>query len=160
MFKKVLIIMSLGIIVLAASSYYFFKDEILNNHTIASGATTEKSIRIADHRIKVMIADEPRQQTQGLSGRTYLAHDEGMLFIFPQTGTYTFWMKDMLFALDMIWIDDNGRIIAIDKTVPPESFPKTFSPPSPIKYVLEVNAGWSNSNNVQIGDSMTGLLLK
>ncbi|MBI2065143.1 MAG: DUF192 domain-containing protein [Candidatus Yanofskybacteria bacterium] len=105
--------------------------------------------------IKVEIADEPNEQSQGLSGRESLANDSGMLFVFPQPIITGFWMKDMKFSLDLIWIDERGKIIEITKNISPVTYPETFLPPSPIKYVLEVNAGWSDKNNIKIGDKIT-----
>ena len=61
-------------------------------------------------------------------------------------------MRGMKFSLDFIWIDENRKIIAIDKNVSLATYPKSFVPPSPVKYVLEVNAGWANKNKVKVGD--------
>ena len=114
----------------------------------------QKIIYISGKKLTVDIANTPEKQTLGLSYRKSMAEDSGMLFIFPKPTTVGFWMKDMNFALDFIWIDANGKIIGIDKDILPNTYPKTFSPPSPIKYVLEVNAGWSDRNGVRIGDEM------
>ena len=75
-----------------------------------------------------------------------------MLFIFEKPGKYYFWMKDMNFPIDMIWIGEDMRVIYIKKNAQPESFPKTYGPDIDSKYVLEVVAGFSEKNNLKEGD--------
>jgi len=86
-------------------------------------------------------------RSQGLMYREHLGADQGMLFILPQNKKYSFWMKNMLIPLDIVWIDENLKVIGVD-TVQPCSEQLSFedncpliSPPSKIKYALEVNAG-------------------
>ena len=109
-------------------------------------------IKINEIEITVEIADTPEKKTQGLSKREMLAENHGMLFINDTPGIYSFWMKDMLFSIDIIWIDENFRVAALTKNILPDSFPQTFQPPIPIQYILEVNAGFSENNTIHIGD--------
>lgn len=109
-------------------------------------------LEIGGKIIQIEIADTDAERIQGLSDRTSLPQDTGLLFIFPTPTTPGFWMKDMRFPIDIIWLDENWKIISIDKNLAPESYPKLFFPPSPIKYVLEVNAGFSDQNNLKIDD--------
>jgi uncharacterized membrane protein (UPF0127 family) len=152
MFKKILIIVSLGAVVLAAFSYWNFRDK---NETPQNSGLEEKTIYIGNKKIEVEVADEPMEQLLGLSGRKSLAQGKGMLFIFPTPVSPGFWMKDMKFSIDIIWITDNGMIIGIEKNIAPETFPNNFFPPSLVKYVLEVPAGWSEKNSIKVGDKMT-----
>lgn len=108
-------------------------------------------LKIGDTQVRIMIADTPALRTEGLSGRTALSEDEGMLFIFEAPGRYPFWMKDMRFPLDIIWIGDNGRVVEISPDVLPGSFPKLFSPHTPVRYVLEVHAGFSRRFGIATG---------
>lgn len=62
-----------------------------------------------------------------------------MLFVFPEAGLHRFWMKDMNFPIDIYWLGKNYEVVDVAKNVPPESYPKTFSPKSPANYVLETN---------------------
>ncbi|MEX2014012.1 MAG: DUF192 domain-containing protein, partial [Parcubacteria group bacterium] len=62
-----------------------------------------------------------------------------------------FWMKDMHFAIDIVWIDENFRIVGIEKEVRPETFPQVFRPDQPIKYVLELPAGYSERHDIGVG---------
>lgn len=157
MFKKIFIIVLSAVIGLLLISSYMAKEDESISPTLSPNPSAKTLIRINNVQLGVEIADEAHEQTQGLSGRERLAQNEGMLFIFPYSAIPTFWMKDMLFSLDMIWIDENGKIVDITKNIAPETYPTTFSPPSQIKYVLEVNAGWSDANKIKIGHTMTGL---
>ena len=57
------------------------------------------------------VADTPEARQQGLSGRAGLGESEGMLFVFPKDGEYAFWMKDMRFSIDILWLSGNGTIV-------------------------------------------------
>jgi uncharacterized membrane protein (UPF0127 family) len=107
---------------------------------------------IAGQKINVEVVDTYKSRALGLSGRAGLAEDEGMLFVFEKSGQYPFWMKDMNFAIDIIWIDENLHVVSIEKDAKPESYPNNFVPEIPAKYVLEVVSGFSDKNNLKIGD--------
>src|SRR3989344_2910459 len=150
MFKSVLIIFLFPIVGLVTFSYFNSPDNMQTTDQFADQIKNTLSINGVE--IKIEIADESNEQSRGLSGREYLAPDGGMLFVFPERTIPGFWMKEMNFSLDFIWIDESGKIVEITKNVSPATYPKTFLPPSPIKYVLEVNAGWSDKNNIKIGN--------
>ena len=101
--------------------------------------------------IQVKVADTDKTRELGLSHTVSLGKKEGMLFIFPQVGMYSFWMKDMNFPIDIIWIDENLKIVDRLLSVSPSSYPKTFTPQSPVRYVLELPAGVSNDYGFIVG---------
>lgn len=112
-------------------------------------------VKIGKIRIPVEIARNAVSVKKGLSGRDYLDTDSGMLFIFSQPDYYRFWMPNMNFPLDIIWIA-NGRVAGISKNIIPEINmvkPKFYTPPKPVLYVLEVNAGFADKNNISVGDA-------
>ncbi len=123
-----------------------------------------QSVKINNQEIKVEIADTPALREQGLSGHKPLADNEGMLFVFDHAEKYNFWMKDMLFPIDIIWlaprslgeagIDSDFKIVDITKNVSPDTYPKTFAPILPAQYVLEVSAGLADKYSWQIGDQV------
>lgn len=115
----------------------------------------EYTISIGQLQIPVTIADTPQGQEQGLSGTISLDENAGKLFIFKDIGKYGFWMKDMNYSLDIIWIDENLKVIGISKDLKPETYPTIFYPPSAVKYVLEVNAGFSTRNNIAVNQLLT-----
>lgn len=115
----------------------------------------ERQIRVGETMLWVKLADDESEIIQGLSGVSDLRENEGMLFVLGQRRVPSFWMKDMKFPLDIIWID-NGRIIDITENVPTSSDQNlpTYSPRAPVTHVLEVNAGWVKQQMVEIGDSV------
>lgn len=152
--KKVLTIFTGFVILLAASSIGLFllRDRKVND--------VKNEIQIGDVTVEVTISETPQERMKGLSGRQSLSENEGMLFIFEQKDTTpTFWMKEMLTPLDIIWIDEE-QIVQINKDVPiPQPGTQdqnlTLYPANqPIDYVLEVNAGFSEKNNIKVGDSV------
>ena len=120
----------------------------------AREASPISEIKIGGAKLNIQLADTPEKHRLGLSGRTTLGENEGLLFVFNAVGTPGFWMKDMNFPIDIIWVSQNGSIAGITENIPLESFPKTFSSPSPILYVIEVNAGWAARNNIRVGDTV------
>ena len=101
---------------------------------------------------KILIADDDKERARGLMYYENLKSSEGMLFIFQKLGKYSFWMKDMSFPIDIIWIDQNQKIVFIQKNSPPESYPGIFTPGNDARYVLEVLAGFSEKNNLKVGN--------
>lgn len=94
--------------------------------------------RTSNTTYRVTIADTEEERAQGLSGVVSLKADEGMLFMFPKADYYGFWMKDMHFPLDFVWIDSSWHIVGTTKNVSPSSYPSSFYPPRPAQYVLEI----------------------
>lgn len=114
-------------------------------------------VLINDITIKVELADTDAKRSLGLGNRQSLATDSGMLFVFPKPDKHVFWMKGMHFSLDLIWITGN-QIVAIDKMVPPptvgqqdQDLPR-FGHEEAVDKVLEVNGGFSDSNDIKVGD--------
>ncbi len=109
-----------------------------------------------DIKINVAIADTQSERTKGLGGVEFMGPGEGMLFVFDKNDKWRIWMKDMLFGIDIIWIDENGKIIDIREFVYPETYekliPDVFEPIEPARYVLEVVAGFAGANGIKVGD--------
>ena len=104
--------------------------------------------------VYVEIADEPHELNQGLMFRENLELDRGMFFVFDDERTLSFWMKNTLIPLDMLFVDADFRIVDIKENVPPCKEDPCPSYPSeqPAKYVLEVNSGFVLENNIKIDD--------
>ncbi len=98
------------------------------------------------------IADTGVLRMQGLSGHPPLAQNEGMLFVFPADDKHSFWMKDMLFSIDILWLDSEYRIVDVKENATPESYPKSFTPSVPVRYVLELPAGFFELHKLKKGD--------
>ena len=111
-----------------------------------------KSVKIGDNILNVDLALTQEAQELGLSFRKSLEENKGMLFVFEVPKKYSFWMKDMNFPIDIIWIGIDDRIVYIKENVKPESFPESFAPSKDSKYVLEAASGFSGKNNLKEGD--------
>ncbi len=107
--------------------------------------------------LNVEIASTEEARNAGLMNRPSLEKDRGMLFIFQEEGRYTFWMKNMTFPLDMIWINKNMEVIAIGTYVEPcTKGPICYSitPDKEALYVLEVNTGTADELGINLGDKV------
>ncbi len=115
-----------------------------------------EEIMIKNAKIFVAIADNPAARDRGLSGLSHLKENQGMLFLFNEPGIYGFWMKDMNFDIDFIWMHNN-KIVEITENAQASHYPenlKTYFPSKIINSVLEVNAGWAQKNNIEVGDEI------
>lgn len=111
-------------------------------------------IQIGERNVTVLVADTPEEHRQGLSGRTGLGPDEGMLFVFQKDDLYGIWMKDMKFSIDIVWLSLTGKVITIAPNVSPNTYPKSFTPKAPARYVLELPAGYAQRYNLKVGDTI------
>jgi len=120
---------------------------------ISAGSINGQRIAIKTPKgnITAEVASTSEQLEKGLSGRTSLDDDAGMLFVFEEEGEYGFWMQDMNFPIDIIWMDASKTIIGVENSVDPSTYPDIFYPPSSVKYVLEINSAKSEQYGIEIG---------
>ena len=112
-----------------------------------------RKITINDVPLTVEIADDSEKTARGLMFRDRLADDRGMLFIFEKEHKHQFWMMNMKFNLDIIWLDANGKVVYVVEDAEPcidEAHTSlcTYSPDEPAKYVLEVNSGFVKEHGI------------
>ncbi len=121
----------------------------------------EKPARVVlgGEEFRVEVANTMMSRSKGLSGHTPLADNEGMLFLFGEPGNYGFWMKDMKFPIDIIWIDGN-KITTIAPNVPTDTYPSSFYPDLPSDKVLEINAGTVQKLGVKVGDEVKFIYIR
>jgi uncharacterized protein len=117
--------------------------------------TETSQITVGDQHLTVEVADTSLLRTRGLSYRDGLAPGTGMLFVFGEARPLSFWMFEMLFCLDIIWIE-NGQIAGAAESVCPAADRHStdipaYSSPSPVSYVLEVPAGWMDEHGFDVG---------
>ena len=110
----------------------------------------------ADVCVNVEVVSTKADLERGLQDRAGLAKDQGMLFIFAKDDRYRFWMKDMKFALDILWLDRDAGIVAVGEDLPPcKADPcPVYAPPQQARYVLEVSAGFSRAHGLRPGMRM------
>ena len=105
-------------------------------------------------RFVIELARTPEEWVKGLSGRTELSGGHGLFFVYQTSEPRSFWMKGMLFPIDIIYIDELSKVVHVEKDVPPirpNDESKLYSSRVPIKYALEVNAG--ESSDIITGNS-------
>ncbi len=117
-------------------------------------STTPPVVIIGTTTIPVELARTSVAQERGLSGRTSLATGTGMFFFFDRPNYYGFWMKEMNFPIDMVWISATGTITHIVANAATSSYPQVFIPRQPSLYVLEVNAGTAKQNGWRVGTAV------
>lgn len=150
MFKQLIVITSLIILIIVLAFVLFLREKQMQNNPLIS------SVSIGNKTLNVERATTPPEMQKGLSGRTELAQNSGMLFISNGLQPImTFWMKDTLIPLDIIWVKDH-RVVGIDQMFPepntPENQLKLYRSPQAVDAAIETNLGWTKSNAIKIGD--------
>jgi uncharacterized protein len=125
--------------------YYKFKKE--------GELTFVDSVENPIIKIDIEIADNDYERQLGLMNRQSMEEMQGMLFIFPQQQYQSFWMRNTLFSLDMLFINSNKDIVTIHKNTTPLS-EQSYPSSAPAIYVLEVNAGFCDRHNIKLGDKI------
>ena len=106
----------------------------------------------ADVRVQVEVADDMDEMAKGLMGRTALAEDAGMLFVYPEERELSFWMRDTLIPLSIAFMDGEGRIVDIQDMKALDDRPPHYTSAEPARYALEVNVGFFDERGVEVGD--------
>lgn len=147
MAKKIII----AIAVVATTALTFWYGLVNKNDT-----PPKAKVSINGAVFDASVADTNMRRAQGLSGRSGLAVNEGMLFIFPNSDRQGFWMHGMLFPIDLIWIS-NDRVVGLEQHMPPDNraMPKIYESPDAVDKVLEINAGEIQRLGLKIGDQVT-----
>jgi len=104
--------------------------------------------------LTLTIASTSAEQELGLGDRPSLSSNSGMLFVFDKPNNYGFWMKDMEFPIDIIWLDQDFKIVHIENSLSPSTYPSVFYPGSPSKYVIEVNSGLAQQHSLYVGETL------
>ena len=119
------------------------------------------TIKLDDKILVVQIADSDTLRVRGLMFQNELPYDEGMLFVFDESGTRPMWMLNMQFHLDVIWFDQNANVVAIEKNVPPckttvevVACRENGVSGDNAKYVLEVTVGFVDKFNITENSKM------
>ena len=170
--KQVIVIGMVGflcIVIIGIALRYMVFDTVETNEQVVqiseASHAYDATVTIEKYSLSVAVADTPAKKSKGLGGVRKLGDDEGMLFPFENSPyAPSFWMKGMMIAIDIIWIQDN-IIVAIDRNVPaqPEAQDEElvrYNPEVPIDYVLEVRAGLSDEKGFEVGDRVESEILR
>jgi hypothetical protein len=136
------ILASVGIVVMLSCFAYFFTQREKGH---------ESRIKIGNQKVTLDVAVTEQEKMRGLSGRTALCDACGMLFVFDSAIPQTFWMKDMLFDIDVLWINQN-TIVGLQKDISHRRQEKeVFISPKPADKVVELPAGFVDKHRVRVG---------
>ena len=125
---------------------------------VLDGGGTTPTVSVGGAAFEVEIAFTPEDRTRGLSGRDSLADGSGMLFVFENGQASSFWMREMRFDLDFVWIGDGCEVVDIHARVPAPAAGASvgdlpiYSSEPPARYNLEINAGEAAKRGIEIGD--------
>lgn len=125
--------------------YYFSPD------TSECGKYDTATLSIASTTVEADLADNDCKRTLGLSGRASLSEGRGMIFKYEGEGSRGIWMKDMKFPIDILWIDEEMRVVGIEWAIAPSTYPKIFGENYKAEYVLELPVGFVIKNKVTLG---------
>lgn len=150
--------------------FYFDKRVVLDNrgqqmekvkvgNEMVKPEASGNRVKIGDDIFFVEIADSTDELERGLSNRQSLDPDRGMLFIFGTPDRHGFWMKDMLFSIDIVWLHGKS-IVGIAESLPLDksAFPKVYYPPEFVDRVIEVKAGEIRARGIKVGEEVEYLL--
>jgi hypothetical protein len=131
------------------------KDSIAGVETQTVYVVTDE----AEFELEVEVADSDTERAKGLMYRENLCEYCGMLFIFSSDTENGFWMKDCYIPLDIIFVSEQGEIVDIKRDFEPcdEDQCPSYSPDQPYRYAVEVNSGWCDEKDVNIGDKVVGI---
>ena len=156
-FKVVILLVPIILIVI-----FLVINPLLNNNepdveyytfTKEGELTFTDSLGTLKAKIDIEIADNDYERQLGLMNRNKMDENQGMLFIFPEQEKLSFWMRNTLIPLDMIFVNDQKKIVTIHKdtkTLSDQSYPSS----EPAKYVVEVLAGFTDKHNIKVGDKI------
>jgi len=143
----------------ALGLFIFLIALIFISSVILKKFSRESRVCFTNKCVSVEIADDYAERQTGLMFREELEKDSGMLFVFDKEEFHSFWMKNTLIALDIIWIDENLKIVDIQYAFPCVEEPcKVYTPKEKAKYVLEVKFGFVKENGIYIGDRINFFL--
>lgn len=139
----------------------FQKEQVTENKNENQAEDSNKApvISINGHDFVVEVAIDPAVQKKGLSGRESLPENAGIIFAYPGKNKLTFWMIDMRFNIDLLWINDD-KIVGIEKNMlAPAAGTEDkdlvlYSSPEPVNRVLEINSGLVDKYGLKVGDTL------
>lgn len=158
------------VVVIVIASYFFLTNtngntEVASNSALNNNANQyeftkegELTFQTPDGKFKskidIEIADDMVTRTVGLMYRENLKEDQGMLFIFPNQTIQSFWMKNTILSLDIIFVNKDREIVTIHKSTEPLT-EESYRSDEPAIYVVEVNAGYTDRHNINEGDKIS-----
>lgn len=140
-----------AVLVVLIASYLLWPSTQKSFLTQISHVRHDAKLHLTKGDIFVQLADSSSERELGLSYRPEIGKEEGMLFIFDTPGKYGFWMKDMQFPIDIVWLSQSGQVVYIEENVATSTYPKAFTNSSSALYVLELGANVAHEVGIFLG---------
>lgn len=148
-------LVSLLVIILVGLGGYYYLENQSERVSLRIPLHGEQStLSMGDTKIQIEIVGTIKSKQTGLSGRDRLPLNHGMFFLFPRDDFHGIWMKDMLFPIDIVWIDKDLTIVTIAESATPGSYPQVFKPSQVSRYVLELSSGFIREHKIKIGEKV------
>lgn len=154
--KKILIFYAILVVVIVV--FALSRGTSLLNFSFGGGNNSQ-SVTVGKKTYAVTVAKSDTERQNGLSKKESLKAGTGLLFVFPTKDRYGFWMNEMKFPIDIIFINDNKVVDLVENALPPAtgqtaaSLP-VYKPSTAVNYVLEINAKEITKNKIKKGDSV------
>lgn len=137
--------------------YTFLLSFVFSIQIYAAPVFKKQIVQISNKTLVLDLADSNETHSYGLMNREKMGHDEGMIFVFPQESTRSFWMKNTLIDLDIAYVDAKGVIVDIQqmksgKGIKDDHLLPSYVSKKPAMYAVEMNVGWFKKNNIKVGD--------
>lgn len=146
--QALLVIIVLCVVALGCGAVYM----LVRQRTPQADASCD--LELGQSCITLEVATTEAARAQGLSGRRTLNNDQAMLFDFGRPVETCFWMKDMNFPIDIVWLNSRKEVVTIASNVQPASYPDSFCPDSPSEFVIEFNAGVAEQFGLSQGQKL------
>lgn len=111
-------------------------------------------MQIGSTTVQASVAESWPDRIKGLSDTPYLPEEVVKFFVFDSVGFHSIWMKDMNYSIDIIWLDEEGKIVHLVEGAAPESFPAMFVPKNEAKYVVEAVDGFIAKNQINLASEV------
>lgn len=111
------------------------------------------TLRLGGGVFTARFADTREERIQGLSGTESLPADEALIFVYDRDDIWKIWMKDMRYAIDIVWLDESKTIVDIVEDATPESYPTEFAPDRDARYVIELASGTVKERSIRVGQT-------
>ncbi len=125
-----------------------------NNTSSTLTNYSKRDATIGSKIYTLYVANTEELRSKGLSKTPSIRDNEGMIFIFEKPGQYSFWMKEMHFSLDFIYLNNN-LVVEILENIAPETYPTTFTPKKPTDTVIELNGGEAKKAGIKVNDEVS-----
>ncbi len=159
--KKLVIVYVVLIIAVILLAVFRLGGGLTSLLPFVGGNKTDATAKIGETTINLEVSKSTEELQKGLSGRDDLPEDQGMIFVFEEKAQHSFWMKEMRFPIDIIFIDDTTVKQVVENAAPSGQVPNLtiYTPDSPVNLVLEVNAGKAKELGIKEGTTIefTGL---